>query len=478
MPDKGKRQTVSLLAACGLALACVLPAISFAGDHAELVPVAYLPGGFGGYYPCGDGNHNGREETYGTWGRSLYNLLICENVEDDSFVCTSPGFRVGWVLDFGYHEGDSLAEIICGTDMDTLRLYRAVSRDSFPIHPVWEAYTPYQIQYARFCDLDHDGHQDIVASGRSGGLYVYENQCADSWVEVPFPQPHPWIMGTFAVGDFDSDGYTELAGGNDRGYLLVYECLGHGQCARACSLNYYPNEICDYDHAAANDMDRNGLPELISLFRRWNMPADSCMIRIYEEPEHNNFVCVDSLTYEYNPFVCHCVAAGDITGDGIDEFAVSTGLDVRLFQCSGLHQYTQTWQVNLGSVFWTEFFDINRDGREEVIITTSDTTFVYEDTSGLGSAVFEKLPRRRAISVQPTITRLGAPVVFSGISYDATVEIHGTDGRLVRRQPQVRQSDWTWDLRDQTGNLVPAGTYFAVIRNKGKSTSLKLCLVR
>jgi hypothetical protein len=42
----------------------------------------------------------------------------------------------------------------------------------------------------------------------------------------------------------------------------------------------------------------------------------------------------------------------------------------------------------------------------------------------------------------------------------------------------VRQSAWTWNLRDQHGDLVSAGTYFAVIRSKGKATSLKLCVVK
>ena len=82
------------------------------------------------------------------------------------------------------------------------------------------------------------------------------------------------------------------------------------------------------------------------------------------------------------------------------------------------------------------------------------------------------------VSAVPTVLRLGATPLFSGIPTDAAVEIHGVDGRLVRRQPQVRQPSWTWDLRDQAGNFVPAGTYFAVIRSKGKSTSLKLCLVK
>jgi hypothetical protein len=69
-------------------------------------------------------------------------------------------------------------------------------------------------------------------------------------------------------------------------------------------------------------------------------------------------------------------------------------------------------------------------------------------------------------------------LLFSEVSPGADIKVLSLGGRQIRSQPRVRQSSWTWDLRDQTGNLVPAGTYFAVIRAKGQSTSLKLCLVK
>ena len=193
---------------------------------------------------------------------------------------------------------------------------------------------------------------------------------------------------------------------------------------------------------------------------------------------HNQLVCVCSLSYAYNPFVGGSVAAGDVDGDGVDEFAASAGLDVRLFKSVGQAQYAQTWQVDWRAVGWMRFFDINRDSREELIISCGDSTYIYEDTLGLGVAEFAKTPAPRTVAIRPTITRVGAPVLFSGIPLGAAVEIHGIDGRLVRRQFQVRQSSWTWDLRDQSGNFVPAGTYFAVVRSKDRSTSLKLCVVR
>jgi YVTN family beta-propeller protein len=107
----------------------------------------------------------------------------------------------------------------------------------------------------------------------------------------------------------------------------------------------------------------------------------------------------------------------------------------------------------------------------------SNSVSIIRDST-LGVAEFTKLPQLHTVTVQPTIARLGAPVKFSGLPTGSDIEVHSLDGRLVSRTSAVRQSTWTWDLRNRSGSLVPAGTYFAVIRSKGKSTSLKLCLVR
>ena len=294
-----------------LALACVLPAFSFAGDqyHAELARVAILPGGFAGYFPCGV-NHKGCGDVFGTCGGIRDSLLVCEDSGGNAFRLIRPGFVTGPILDLAYRDGDSLAEMLTQHWMDSLKLYRAFSRDSFPTHQVWSVYTPYQIDYALFCRLDPGGPQDIVACGRAGGLYVYEDQGGDSWAEVPFPHCSSGdIMGTFAIGDFSSDGHTQLAGGNERGDLIAYEAMGGHQYVCVCSLGHAPGLDCDYKHAAADDMDQNGHPELISIFDRWTSPFESCLVRIYEEPQHGDFVCVDSLNhnpiYRLNRYLHH-----------------------------------------------------------------------------------------------------------------------------------------------------------------------------
>jgi hypothetical protein len=408
------------------------------------------------------------------------NLLICEDTGGNSFRCDSVGLNVGWICDVGAGNSDSLCDLLCHPSNWLLQDWEAPALDSFPSQLVWEDTPPWSVYSAQFCDLDRDGRKEIVFCGFNGdGIYVYENQGDNHYVEVPFPRRVGTldIMCMFAVGDFDLDGHTELVGGNENGDLLLYECLGNDQYARVCSLNYeHDNENEDYYHAAANNMDGDGLPKLISLFRR--MPSGGC-IRIFEEPVHNQLICVCSLTCAYDPFHAGFVAAGDVDGDGGDEFAVSTGIDVLLFKSTGIDQYARTWQLDWPAIRSMRLFDINRDGRDELIISCTDSTCIFEDTSGLvGVSEFTRLPQLHSVNVQPTIVRFGASVVFSGVPPGSDIEVLSLDGRLVSRTSGLRQPTWTWNLRSQSGNLVPAGTYFAVIRSKGKSTSLKLCLVR
>jgi len=175
------------------------------------------------------------------------------------------------------------------------------------------------------------------------------------------------------------------------------------------------------------------------------------------------------------------VTSGDVDGDCIDEFAYSVQGKLRLFKCTGPDAYEEVWSVDSGSGL-CRIYDLNGNGRDEVIFDVPrDSNWrcdIYEDTEGLGVTEFSKFSLESPVKVAPSVARLGASLLFSDIPPGSDIEVLGIDGRLVCSQTRVRQSNWTWDLRNQSGSLVPAGTYFAVIRNKGKATSLKLCVVK
>jgi hypothetical protein len=383
----------------------------------------------------------------------------------------------GYARAVGDGDGDSLMELVAGYG-EQLRIWESVAFDSLPSRLVLDTQLAGQADQVGCYDLDGDGHAEYWVAA-DGPMVVLESRGNDSFGSVPFPSSQGGPAVSFAVADFDNDGKMEVAyPRSDDGGLSFFECEGDNQYRLSDTMMWPEGQSWSgYWCTTANDMDRNGLVEFVSNSEGWNEQLGYCLVRIVEEPVHDSFVCVCTLNLRFNGN-CGSVAAGDVDGDQIDEFAVSTGDEVRLFKCSGLAQYQQVWQVNKAVTGdEIQFFDLNNDGRDELLFS-SDSTYIYEDTVGLGVAEFTRMPVKSPAKVSPSVARLGASLLFSGIPPGADIEVLSLDGRLVSRASGVRQSTWSWNLRNQSGSLVPAGTYFAVIRSREKSTSLKLCVVK
>jgi len=256
------------------------------------------------------------------------------------------------------------------------------------------------------------------------------------------------------------------ATGQDNQYVLA------GRCSTEAGAIY--------NVAVALDMDHNGLPEVLVIGTWVSGGQEYMKLMIDEAVAGGGFHRVWELAHPdwYQGWFGNPISVGSVDGDSAEEFAVNTGAGtIALFKCTGLHSYSQVWTFNTTGTYF-RLFDINRDGRAECIFDGDSGTEIWEDTEGLGVAEFSKFPLESQAIATPSVARLGASLQFSGIPADAKVEVLALDGRLVRRTQGVRQSTWTWNLHNQSGNLVPAGTYFAVIHSKGKTVSLKLCLVK
>jgi len=66
---------------------------------------------------------------------------------------------------------------------------------------------------------------------------------------------------------------------------------------------------------------------------------------------------------------------------------------------------------------------------------------------------------------------------FPGLAKGTELAIYDIRGRAVLNRTAAQAGDWRWDLTDQHGCGVPAGTYFAVIRFRDQTTRTKLCVV-
>lgn len=470
---------------------CTVFALAASAQAVQIARIARLEQLYDNF-PCGDANHNSLPEIYGNSSTSD-SVVAYEWQRGDSFRRTSLKLVPGGVWDFGDGDGDGLMEVIGQLWGGTAAIWESPAPDSLPTDSVF-AVRPVQggsgYLYPRFIDLDQDGLQELAMVAENHGIWLYENTGNNAYalaaVLSDSPPEHIGHYGIFDVGDLDGDSLMDLVTGDGRNWVTVFEATGNDNeyvMAARCTISTFVN----YSVAVAHDMDGNGWPEFVLLGK--DQPVEDTSdqkhpsdvpgkVMVFEATGREKYEEVWEEPVEVAWMGCPYISAGDIDGDCVDEFAVGTGGSCLLYKCDGPGSYSQIWANHNCNAF-VRLYDVNCDGRAEIIFDEGDSCSVYEDTTGLvGIAEFTRSPLRPSVTIQSSIARLGAAALFSDIPPDAIVEIHGIDGRLVRRQPQVRQSNWTWDLRDHAGNLVPAGTYFGVIRSKGRSTSLKLCVVK
>lgn len=439
--------------------------------------IARLPAPLEDGIPCGDADHNYVE----VYGDSEFVLVAFECLGRSEFRRISLPRIVSWtVWSFGDGDNDGRMELLAQRG-DHVVVYEAPSLGSLPSESVWSGGNPedHGYYFPQYVDLDADGKSEIAIRTSGEGIWLFENSgdnCYQLAAMLTTPPFHAFGRFDGAL-DFDRDGLNEIAVGDLwEGLVHVFEATGYDD-------QYVLSAVCTTatiwirDVTAASDMDRDGWPEFVGVGPD---TTGGMRVMVFEAIEHARYRMVwDRLRFDMAPGAFgNQVATGDVNGDGAVDFAVNAATGrLILYTSDGPDSYIQAWAFDSVGPY-ERLFDVNRDGRDEVLFNGPHGAEVWEDTEGLAVAEMTKPRLALPVAVQPAIAHQGMPVQFLGIPYAAAVEIHSLDGRLVCRTPAVRQSNWTWNLRDQTGNLVPAGTYFAVIRSKGRATSLKLCVVK
>jgi hypothetical protein len=437
---------------------------TIAEAHLNLVPVAVAPSLNFGSLPCGYMSGDGC--VYGTtrYGDTLLALVFRGNSWQTLRQLEPRPLPAA----IGDGDRDGKPDLVSAN-----RVFEALHPDTTPSESVWgtsSAGGP----FAQFTDFDQDSLPEITFESNGGwGVQIFENRGNNEYVQVC--SMAFGAAGTPAVGDFGADGLIELASGSPRGRLSLIECTGNDQYAMICTTTVGPEDQ-NYFFAAANDMDHNGLPEFVSESRLDSNP-DVCILSVFEEPTHGEIERVWMTALPTGLFAECVVVTGDVDGDLVDEFAVNTGYNVRVFKCTGLHQYEEQWQCPSG-VQWIQLFDLNQDHRDELILSyLDDSTRIYEDTSGLVALQFERLSKPQVVNIPATIVRAGSSVSFPSLDRNTEVAIYDVRGRITTKHTAKSAEAWRWDLTDQQGRRVPAGTYFAVIRSGTTLTKSKLCVI-
>ena len=237
--------------------------------------------------------------------------------------------------DVGDTDGDGLFEIL-GSKKDVTALYESPSAGSYPTEKIWRVEGIWGGQIA---DMDLDGKKEIISRHLdTSEIYIYENRGDNSYLRVArLPNPTEgdnYLAATSAISDFDGDGRIEIAIGDEDGDLFIYE-----------------NTVDDrYSHI-------------------WTGGVPHSRIR--------------------------SVTAGDLDGDGKDEFVVgslsagpSSAARQRwiyaIFSCSGQDEYEAVWReeiMGVKSKSAVSAADVDNDGRDEVIILVTPHLYIFKVTS-------------------------------------------------------------------------------------------------
>jgi hypothetical protein len=434
-----------------------------------------LPDAGGLFSPCGDANRNGLNEVYLYSPSASDSMVVFEHEGGNRFHRFHAAPFGCDPLIFGDGDKDGRMEVL-SNGASSIRLFEARDSISFPTDSVWGVTHPSVAGYfySKFTDLDLDGRQELATRVEGSGIWLYENAGDNQFDSVAILPGGAFEQ--FAVGDFDRDGLPEVVTGEQSWNLYVFEWTGVDNqytLSAVCSTETFEN----YSVTAPGDLDGDGWPEFV-FYGRVEQGDYPGKIMVYEATGHARYHRVWEQPLQASFFTGKNLVSGDLDGDGSNEFAFTGGW-VTLFKCIGPDQYQQIGQIDSSPGF-VQLYDLNGDGRCEIIFNTGDHVSIYEDTTGLSPiAEYQRRVGPRQPLAVPTVSRLGAPIQFSGLDGTARVEVFGSDGRLVRSlTPAKHQSLLTWDLRDQNGRQVPAGTYLAIIRSREQTHQLKLCVVR
>lgn len=460
-----------LLVCCSVVALCTALA-STPPDSFEMRQIAQIPYWPWGEYVCGDADHDGYPEYYclgDSGGGESWVGYAVEYAGGNEFTPILLGGEQLHFSEMGDADQDGLTELLYGYDSFTAGRVFAVaeSRDthSLPDTIVWAETIP-GMSYspnAVIADFDRDGAQEIVfnALDDQANYHLRMYECTgDNRYE---------LKTKFGSGgspnracDIDRNGWLELAVCRGDGCgVYVYEAVSDDSFRLKATVPLPPDSPPGRAVASAQDMDRDGRPELIALGKNLGTLVS---VAVIESPRYDAYEVVWSTQVSGSILPPSSITVGDIDGDSVPEFAVTDGINVRLFRCTGNDQYEECWRT-CNHEEEVKLYDINSDGKCELLYRYGETTIICEYiVVGVAERELRKL---QAVQVQPSVATTGQAVRLSGLESRFGVQVLDASGRIV--------------LRPRSGTINPRslapGAYFVRITSGNQSAVSKLLIV-
>jgi len=282
---------------------------------------------------------------------------------------TDPGI----VYDSGDPDGDGLNELLVKLHR-SIYLYEQYEFASLPESLVWYI-TPLPGNHKcwpQISDLDNDGIREISFTMQDTHykIRIFENNGYNSYIErtpiIWLPPNHP---ADFANGDFDGDGNNEVVCGGIYGHLAIQENVADDSFEVTWQGELgHPNALL---HENIGDYDEDGRDEWVSAGKDFS--AGGFFFGVFNSIGNNQYEAVYYDSLPGNTWDAGGISAGDVDGDGINEFLVSSNNNIGLFKYSSNRGWDCVWLTDEGGTGAVEtlpfLLDIDYDGLDEIVLT-------------------------------------------------------------------------------------------------------------
>ena len=398
---------------------------------------------------------------------------------------------------FAYIDGDGLMDMVVGEYHGFLNHFEQDAVDSDAFNPV-NGYFIKMIDSSRYgtlalADFDNDGRRDMLMGMEGAYLHHLEEDAPGSGsfshVTEDFIGPLSANHAAPCLWDIDGDDLLDLIVGTTNTGLLHYsqDAVGANTFTKV-SDNFSGIDIGEArPRPCFTDLESDGLLDLIiggygGTLHHYRQDAEGSLTF---NPVTTNFSGIDAGTYSAPCFT-------DLDGDGrLDLIVGSTSGDLSHYEQDDIGSTNFTHlsynfnDIEVGKYTSPLFFDINGDGREDLLVGEQSGGVHYfqrdEDTRVAkhdGHPVSFRLHPNHPNPFNPATTiRYDLPV-----SVRVNIDVYNIAGRVVRMlENTIKQSGShrvRWDGTDEYGLPLGSGLYICRMQAGEYTRSVKLMLVR